>query len=358
MNRSRLVPTVAGFVIALVAVATAAIGVAYAQQAGAGPRGGQMAAGGRGMMQGGRLAMMRFGLGQLGLSAEQKQQVRGLLQGRAAEFRSLGVQLRTARRAVNSAIANDETEAAIRAASAELAKVEADMAVLRAGVRKQVFGVLTPEQQARAKALRLKALERALRSAPEVGRVEVGQLPVVSWQSITRVEPTTGHWQLRYYGEGADTVSEPVLPLLHHPPDDQRERRERGAHAAQKQPERVIQDGRRLHPRLHLERLAGQAFRERLLPGEDVAAQQVVGTRVVIRDLARQVRSESDEFRPFPADVPDGLVRRRAQVLTETVQGVHPVEPDRGPGERPRLRQFPNVVHLQADVREPAPLPA
>jgi Spy/CpxP family protein refolding chaperone len=154
MNRSRLVPTAIGFVVALFAVATMAIGVAYAQQAGAGRRDGQMALGGRGLMPRGPLAMMRLGVGRLGLSAEQREQVRNILQGRAAEFKNLGVQMRTARRAVNDAIANDEAEAAIRAASAELAKVEADMAVLRAGVRKQVFGVLTPEQQAKAKDLR------------------------------------------------------------------------------------------------------------------------------------------------------------------------------------------------------------
>jgi Spy/CpxP family protein refolding chaperone len=163
MNRSRLVPTVIGFGVALVAVATLAIGVAHAQQAGTGRQHGQMATGGRGVMPRGPLAMMRVGLAQLGLSAEQKQQVRGILQGRAAEFKGLGAQMRKARRAVNNAIANDETETAIRAASAELAKVEADLAVLRAGVRKQVFGVLTPEQQAKAKELRLKALERAER---------------------------------------------------------------------------------------------------------------------------------------------------------------------------------------------------
>jgi Spy/CpxP family protein refolding chaperone len=143
-----------GFVIAVLAVATTAIGVAYAQQAGDGRRSGQMAVGGRGMMPLGPLAMMQLGVRQLDLSAEQKQQVRSVLQGRAAEFRDLGVQMRTARRAVNDAIANDEAEAAIRAAVAELAKVEADLAVLRAVVRKQVFGVLTPEQQARAKELR------------------------------------------------------------------------------------------------------------------------------------------------------------------------------------------------------------
>ena len=161
MNGSRLVPTVIGFGVAVVAVATLAVGAADAQQAGAGQRRGQVAMGGRGMTPRGPLAMRRFGLAQLGLSAEQRQQVRGILQGRAAEFKSLGAQMRNARRALNDAIANDEGEAAIRAASAEMAKVEADVAVLRAVVRKQVFGVLTPEQQARAKALRLKAIERA-----------------------------------------------------------------------------------------------------------------------------------------------------------------------------------------------------
>jgi len=154
MDRSRLVPTVIGFGVALLAVATLAIGVAHAQQAGTGQQHGQMGTGGRGMMPRGPLAMMRAGLGQLGLSAEQKQQVRGILQGRAAEFKGLGLQMRSARRAVNNAIANDEGEAAIRTASAEMAKIEADLAVLWAGVRKQVFGVLTPEQQARAKELR------------------------------------------------------------------------------------------------------------------------------------------------------------------------------------------------------------
>jgi Spy/CpxP family protein refolding chaperone len=160
MNRSRSVPTPTGFAVALLAVVTLAVGVAYAQQAGTGERHGQVAMGGRPMTPRGPLAMMRVGLGQLGLSVEQKQQVRGILQNRAAEFKGLGAQARNARRAVNNAIANDETEATIRAASAELAKVEADLAVLRAGVRKQVFGVLTPEQQAKAKELRLKAQKR------------------------------------------------------------------------------------------------------------------------------------------------------------------------------------------------------
>ena len=45
-------------------------------------------------------------------------------------------------------------EAAIREKSAEVAAAQADAAVLRARVRHDAFGVLTAEQQARAKELR------------------------------------------------------------------------------------------------------------------------------------------------------------------------------------------------------------
>ena len=99
MSRSRLVPRLIGFAVALLVVAGVAIGVAHAQQAGAGQGNGQAAAGGRGMMRVGPRAVMRVGLAQLGLSPEQKQQVRGILQGSAAEIKSLGAQMRTARRA-------------------------------------------------------------------------------------------------------------------------------------------------------------------------------------------------------------------------------------------------------------------
>lgn len=160
MSRNRIVPTVVGFVVALLAVAMLAVGVSYAQQAGAGRRSGQPAMAGRAMTGGGPLARMRLGLGQLGLSQEQKDQVGRILRERAAELRRLSAEARKARRAVNRAVVNDEGEASIRAASAELAKAEADVAVLRAGVHKQIVDVLTPEQQAKAKAIRLRAQKR------------------------------------------------------------------------------------------------------------------------------------------------------------------------------------------------------
>jgi Spy/CpxP family protein refolding chaperone len=53
-------------------------------------------------------------------------------------------------------------ESAVRARSAELAKVETDAAVLRARMHAEVYNVLTPEQQEKAKALRA---EREARGA-------------------------------------------------------------------------------------------------------------------------------------------------------------------------------------------------
>ena len=56
----------------------------------------------------------------------------------------------------------DVDESAVRARSAELGKVETDAAVLRARMHAEVYNVLTPEQQEKAKALRA---EREARGA-------------------------------------------------------------------------------------------------------------------------------------------------------------------------------------------------
>jgi periplasmic protein CpxP/Spy len=151
-ERAKIRATVGMLVAAL---GTVAVGVSYAQQQGSKP---QMTISGRGMAQRGPLGLVRRGLG---LSDEQMQQIRTIIQSRKADLKSVRVQMQQARRGVADAITNDEGEAAIRARSAELAKVQADLAVFRAEIRRQVFDVLTPEQQAKARELRLKALERA-----------------------------------------------------------------------------------------------------------------------------------------------------------------------------------------------------
>jgi Spy/CpxP family protein refolding chaperone len=148
-----------GLVVGALVVGTIAIGVTYAQQQPGPPRGG-MAMGARGMMGQGPLMAMRRGLAKLGLSDQQKEQIKGIVAGHKDRMKTLADQMRTARRALGDAIANDADEPTIRQKSADLAKVQADLAVFGAQVRKEVFGALTPDQQAKAKALRMNALGR------------------------------------------------------------------------------------------------------------------------------------------------------------------------------------------------------
>jgi periplasmic protein CpxP/Spy len=103
------------------------------------------------------------GLRQLGLSDEQRQEVRRIMELHKAERQAIGERLREARRAQSEAVmAVPVDESAVRARSAELAKVETEAAVLRARMHAEVYNVLTPEQQEKAKALRA---EREARGA-------------------------------------------------------------------------------------------------------------------------------------------------------------------------------------------------
>ena len=102
------------------------------------------------------------GLRQLGLSDEQRQEVRRIMELHKAERQAIGERLREARRAQSDAVmAVPVDESAVRARSAELAKVESDAAVLRARMHAEVYNVLTPEQQEKAKALRAEREARA-----------------------------------------------------------------------------------------------------------------------------------------------------------------------------------------------------
>jgi Spy/CpxP family protein refolding chaperone len=159
MTRSAVVRTIVGLVVGGLAVGVAAVGASQAQP----PvqLRGQMAMRSRGVVPAGLLAGMRRELSQLGLSDEQKRQVKSIVQAKNTELKRFRDQMREARLSVASAIVNDEGEAAIRARSAELSRLQADLAVFRSELRRQIAGVLTPDQQAKAKQLRLRALERA-----------------------------------------------------------------------------------------------------------------------------------------------------------------------------------------------------
>ena len=139
-------------------------GPAIAQEAGRAPEGDKPRMH-RGMH--GRV-MSGLPLRALDLTDAQREQVRGIMTARQSEFRALHERLRTARQAEQAAVTRvpvDENE--VRTRAAELSAVQADFAVLRARVHEQVFQVLTPEQQARAKAI---AAERQKRRSDRMER--------------------------------------------------------------------------------------------------------------------------------------------------------------------------------------------
>jgi Spy/CpxP family protein refolding chaperone len=162
MTQLTKVRTVTGLAVAGLLVGGAAMVAAHARQATPaqpGPQARAARAGGP-MMRRGPLGALRRGLAQLGLSDLQRQQVKSILGNHRTEFRGFADQVRTARRGVADAIAGDQPETVIREKCAELARVQADLAVFGARVRKEVFAVLTPDQQAKAAQLRLQAREK------------------------------------------------------------------------------------------------------------------------------------------------------------------------------------------------------
>lgn len=84
---------------------------------------------------------------ELGLSAQQQQDVKAIFQKDRAQFLPLLKQLVAERRALRGLIQADAIdEAAIRAQSAKVAAIQADLAVQRAHMSQEVRKVLTPEQ--------------------------------------------------------------------------------------------------------------------------------------------------------------------------------------------------------------------
>lgn len=108
----------------------------------------------QGMMmdEGGAMAMVRMNLAQLGLSDEQKQQVKTIFGNHQGDFQALRQRALPARRALADAVAAGD-EATIRQKSGDLAAVQTDTALLAAKVRAEIFKILTPEQQQKAQDL-------------------------------------------------------------------------------------------------------------------------------------------------------------------------------------------------------------
>lgn len=147
----------AGLVVTAVAVGSMTV-VAAQGRGGFGP--GRMHRGpggpGPGMNPGlGRMAR------ELGITDVQREQIKAVMEQHRTEFQVIQERARTARSALHAAVTADVVdEGLVREKSAALAAVQADRAILGARVRSEVFNLLTPEQQAKAKELRAQAEQR------------------------------------------------------------------------------------------------------------------------------------------------------------------------------------------------------
>ncbi|MET0620194.1 MAG: Spy/CpxP family protein refolding chaperone [Thermoanaerobaculia bacterium] len=91
----------------------------------------------------------------LGLSDDQKQQIRGILKSHATEIETQLAAAQTGRKALREAMGTQPLdEGRIRQQALALGEVRADGAVLRARIRSEIWPVLTAEQQEKAKQLR------------------------------------------------------------------------------------------------------------------------------------------------------------------------------------------------------------
>jgi protein CpxP len=102
------------------------------------------------------------GLRGLDLTDAQREQVKATMDAHKATFDAQRDKLVAAHKALNDAVtAGTFDEATVRQKAADLAVIDADGAVLRAKVHSEVWALLTPEQQTKAKTLQAQRIERA-----------------------------------------------------------------------------------------------------------------------------------------------------------------------------------------------------
>jgi Spy/CpxP family protein refolding chaperone len=91
-------------------------------------------------------------LRELNLTESQRDQVRTIVESRDSETRAIGERAMAAREALHAATTSPSfDEGLVRARAAEVAALDADLAVARARIFADAFQILTPEQQAKAK---------------------------------------------------------------------------------------------------------------------------------------------------------------------------------------------------------------
>jgi Spy/CpxP family protein refolding chaperone len=101
------------------------------------------------------------GLRELNLTDTQREQIKAVMDAHKGEFDAQMQKAGPARKALNDAVmAETFNEATVRQKATDLATAEADGAVLRAKVFSEVWALLTPEQQVKARELKSQAEQR------------------------------------------------------------------------------------------------------------------------------------------------------------------------------------------------------
>ena len=99
-------------------------------------------------------------LGRLDLTSDQRDRVRQVMDSHRDEQRALGDRAMKAHDALQEAVTSTFDEGAVRARAADVAAVEAGMAVAQARVFGEVYQLLTPEQQEKLKKQEAEMKER------------------------------------------------------------------------------------------------------------------------------------------------------------------------------------------------------
>jgi len=98
---------------------------------------------------------------QIGLTDAQRDQIKNIAASHNDEWKVLFDRARTAHDALGDAIIADTIdEAAIRQKSAEVAAIDADLAVARAHAHAEVFQILTADQKAQVKKMQAEMKNR------------------------------------------------------------------------------------------------------------------------------------------------------------------------------------------------------
>ena len=101
---------------------------------------------------GGPMGMLPMFGREIGLTDTQRDQIKAIADSHKDEWQAIGDRARKAHEALNAAVTADTIDdGLIRQKSAEVAAVDADMAVARAHAHAEVFQILTADQKAQIK---------------------------------------------------------------------------------------------------------------------------------------------------------------------------------------------------------------